>query len=281
MHILPTRIQEPNLEVFKARLTGKLCIAIVNVTQIISALLIVFGKPIISDYADWLILFAIPLRLAMIFIILFEHFLFKKNGMRFAKYADLVDITLLLISTADWVLTAVTAFGKIQMTNPPSFEITALYLFTTCSWRTIMVTLLVQNWKLKVIPSSVAVIITTGYVIYYLPGSTILIIVRSSLQFFCMLLIIYCEDKIKWRLIWSGLHKEKWMQVNNFILNNIPENIMILDFRGEARFISDYWKSFMETSDISPQKTEDLFNNIQDLEQLQSDHKTSSVRIFY
>jgi len=32
----------------------------------------------------------------------------------------------------------------------------------------------------------------------------------------------------------------------------------------------------METSDISPQKTEDLFNNIQDLEQLQSDHKTSS-----
>ena len=60
------------------------------------------------------------------------------------------------------------------------------------------------------------------------------------------------------------------MQVNNFILNNIPENIMILDVAGQVKFISDYCKSFMEKCHHSLDTTE-FFGNIRDLQQQKYD----------
>ena len=80
-----------------------------------------------------------------------------------------------------------------------------------------------------------------------------------------IVLIIYCEDKIKWRMIWTNLHREKWVQVNNFILNNIPENTMILSFKGKTKFISDHCKVFMEKCDSSSCDTKDLFSKIRNL----------------
>ena len=279
MEALPTtskRIHQTNLEVYKARLTGKLCIMIVDVMQIISGLLSIFEPPELTEKAYWLIFSSLPLRAAMIILVLFELFLFKKAGLKFAKYADLIDIVLLFMFTAEWSVTVIAAFYTVEGTNPPSFDVAALYLFTSCSWRTLLVTLIVQNWKLKVIPPSVSMIITTIYVIYYVPGQAVLIIVRSFFQLFNMLIILCCEDRIKWRMIWSNLQNEKWVQVNNFILNNIPENIMILDFKGEAKFMSDHYKSFMKKHDISQQNPKDLFSNIQDLQQLQAEPEVST-----
>lgn len=59
------------------------------------------------------------------------------------------------------------------------------------------------------------------------------------------------------------------MQVNNFILNNIPENIVILDVKGDAKFISDSCKSFMEKCKIASMDTQDFFRKIQDLKEQQ------------
>ncbi len=74
-------------------------------------------------------------------------------------------------------------------------------------------------------------------------------------------------------MMWSNVQKDKWIQVNNFILNNIPENIMILDFKGEVRFISDYCKSFMEDCNFALEKTKEFFKKIQNLHQQQQQNE--------
>jgi len=266
-----TQIHESNLELYRARLAGKLCIAVVNLTQIISALLIVFNPPILAGLAEWFILISIPIRVVMIFIIILEFIFFKKFGPKFAKYSNIVDISLLFLFTAEWSVTLIAAFYKMQFTNPPSFAITAIFGFTSFSWRTLLVTLIVQNWKLKIIPPAAASIISLGYVLHYSTTHILALnLVRFFFQIFNIVIIIYCEDRIKWRMIWKNLQQEKWMQVNNFILNNIPENIMILDFRGGTKFISDYCRSFMNKYGLS-MNTKELFSNIRDLQQLQSE----------
>jgi len=58
--------------------------------------------------------------------------------------------------------------------------------------------------------------------------------------------------------------QERWIQINDFILNNIPENIVILELGGEVNFVSDYCKAFMRKAHLS-QNAQDLFTNIQDL----------------
>jgi len=62
------------------------------------------------------------------------------------------------------------------------------------------------------------------------------------------------------------VEQENWMQVNNFILDSIPENVMILDFAGEARFTSEYCKPFMERYNFSV-NTRDFFKKVKDLQQ--------------
>jgi len=129
------------------------------------------------------------------------------------------------------------------------------------------VTLIVQKWWLKIIPPCIATIVAGVYGIIYTPNILFNNLVRSGFQLFNIIVIMYCEDKIKWRMIWTNLQQEKWMQVNDFILNNIPENIMILDFKGEVKFMSDYCKAFMKKWNLSVETTEDLFGKIRDLEE--------------
>jgi len=66
------------------------------------------------------------------------------------------------------------------------------------------------------------------------------------------------------------------MQVNNFILNNIPENIMILDPSGETKFLSDYCKRFMENCHLSLEP-QDFFIKIKDLQEQCDSNRTSST----
>jgi len=107
----------------------------------------------------------------------------------------------------------------------------------------------------------------TGYTIYDDREHSYYNLVRCAKQLFNVVLVFYCEDKIKWKMIWINLEQEKWMQVENFILNNIPENIMILNVKGEVRFISDYCQSFIQKCQNPSLRTKDFLNKIRDLKQ--------------
>lgn len=155
-----------------------------------------------------------------------------------------------------------------------SFPVTALYEFASFAWKALLVTLIIQKWQLKIIPPAAAIITSTVYACHFDSKQIHAYLIRASAQLFNTVFIIYCEDKIKWKMIWNSIQQEKWMQVNDFILNNLPENIMILDVSGQVKFISDYCKSFMENCQNSLE-TAVLFNNIRDLQQQKYDTDSS------
>jgi len=202
---------------------------------------------------------SLPFQVLMILIILVEYLLYKRLGSRIVKYSKVVDIVLLLIFTADWVLVLVTTLSKLQPTV--SSQIKSLFGFIGFSWRTLLATLIVQRWQLKLIPPATALIVATGYVISYSSGGLLFILVSAICQLINITLIIYFEDRVKWKMVWANIQKDKWMQVNNFILNSLPENIMILDLNGEVKFISEYCKGFLKGLE-----TRKFFKSIQDLQ---------------
>jgi len=87
----------------------------------------------------------------MIVIISLEYFLFKKKGQYVIKYSNLVDLTLLVLFIGDWISFLLSSLYKMEQMNPPSFKLPALLGFAAFSWRTLLVTLLVQKWQLKII----------------------------------------------------------------------------------------------------------------------------------
>jgi len=68
---------------------------------------------------------SLPFPVLMTFVLLLEYFLFKKLGPGIVKYSILVDITLLLLFMADWILVVIGSVNKIQQTHPISFKIGA------------------------------------------------------------------------------------------------------------------------------------------------------------
>jgi len=158
-----------------------------------------------------------------------------------------------------------TSLYRIQKTNPPSFPISPLYGFTSFSWRTLLIIMLVQKWQLKVIALTTATFVVTGYAMNHCQDHLAFIILRALAQLFKIILIVYCQDKVKWRLMKTNLEQEKWMQVNDFI---IPEKIMILDLTGEAKFMSEDCKIYLKRFNLSLH-ARDFFKRVRDLQQLQ------------
>jgi len=268
------KANEAKFELFHIRLTARLCIGFACFVYFLSRLATIKG--IIRDHSSSRYIN----RLALVFtpiitlIVITEYLLFKKKGRKILKYSQVIDLLILLLFTADWILGLISIFTRAQEDrNSPSpgsgsmvwFQVTALYEFASFAWRALLVTLIVQKWQLKIIPPAAAIITATVYAIYFDPKPVHVYLIRFAAQLFNTVFIIYCEDRIKWRMIWTTIQQEKWMQVNNFILNNIPENIMILDVTGQVKFISDYCKSFMEKYNLSVD-TKELFSRVRDLQ---------------
>jgi len=272
------RTHDFNMEHFCIRLTARLCFLLVCVLALIPRFTVLFSDAGLASKTQLMVIISLPFPLLMGLVIGFEYFLYRKLGPDIVKYSHLVDIMLLLFFTADWVFILASALNDTEQTQPICFKIAALYGFTTFSWRTLMVTLIVEKWQLKIIPPIIAIAASAGYTIYYIPGAVFSTLMTAGFQLFNIILIIYCEDKVKWKLMWANIQKQKWMQVNDFILNNIPENIMILDVRGELKFISEYCKSFIKKCGPSLD-TKDLFKKVQDLKQQQSEPESPSIVI--
>jgi len=266
-----------NLEHFESRLTARLGSVIVYMAQFIYRLISIFTNPTIQAKTQLLFMISLPFPVLVALIIGLEYFLFKKLGSKVAKYSSHVDLLLLLFFIGDWVI-IVTSY-TINGQHP--FKISALFGFTTFSWRTLFATLIVQKWQLKIISPVVGILVAGGWAIYYTPEGKGFIVFNIVTQLFSVLMIVYCEDKVKWKLMWTNLQQEKWMQVNNFILNSIPENIMILDLGGQAKFISEYCKSFMKKCHLSFEETGDFSKKIRDLHKQEEDSESMVVKVTY
>lgn len=120
-----------------------------------------------------------------------------------------------------------------------------------------------------------------GFAIHYATTEPIFVLLRGVPQLFYTIMMLYFLDKTKWKEILTNAQQEKWMKINDFVLNNIPENIVILELGGEVTFVSDYCRAFMRKTHLS-QNPRDLFSNIRELyQQPETEPSSPSNVIFY
>jgi len=253
-----------NIERFKTRLTAKSCVIFVTVTQIFVRLILIFCESGLKIQTQLLtIISLVPLTL-MALIICLEFFLYKKIGPRVMNYSHIIDLILLILFTAEWILITCVPMTRLPRTPIPLLPIATIFVYTGFQWKTIFLLFLVQDWKLLIIPPTVVLSITMAFVARYALTSDIFIVLRGLPQIVYTILVLYLLDKTKWKEILINAQQERWIKINDFILNNLPENIVILELGGAVTFMSDYCKAFMQRAHLS-QNPQDLFTNIKEL----------------
>jgi len=243
---------------------AKCCVVFVAVTQIICRLMIILFESAINVRTQLISIISLPFLFAMAMVVCIEFLLFKKMGPKIMNYSKLIDIILLLFFSAEWIITTVNSLTRVTDTVPPRMPISAVFTFTGFAWRTIFLLFLVQGWKLLILPPTITMGLVIGFAIKYSVTEPIFILLRGVPQTFYTIMMLYFLDKIKWSEIITNAQQERWIKINDFVLNNIPENILILELGGEVNFVSDYCKAFMRKVHVS-QNPRELFTNIRDL----------------
>ena len=257
------------LENFHTRLIARLCVILLCVTQIGQRLFFVLDEPNLSRDSKIFYLASLPFLVFVSIIVGIEFILFKKIGTKIIKYSRIIDLVFFFTFIGEWFFTLHAAVIKASYHTGLSYSIPAVFGFTSFSWRTQLQSFVTQRWYLKCIPTMMAYILVMVYAIKFDPRETIYTLIRGILQILYVVLYFYFEDKIKLRMLLINMHQEKWMQINEFILNNIPENIAIIDVSGEAKFISDNFKNFIIKccGDNNALSVKEFCEKIQNLEQ--------------
>jgi len=277
MQAIPNRkIHESESEIFRTRLTARLCVALACLVQSVARIVSIFNLTHMNALSRKLLFCSLPFAPVITLTVALEYLFFKKFGSKTLKYSIVGDLVILSLFIGEWTLGVLSFLLSTQQDDLPLFTVASLFGFIGFAWRALLVTLIVQKWQLKIIAPIIASLIATGFAIHYDTENYYFYIIRTITHVFNIVLILYCEDKIKWRMIWTNIQQEKWMQVNNFILNNIPENIMILNLSGQTQFISDYCKYFMAKCNLVSADCRDLFTKVQDLQLQQDDSDPSS-----
>jgi len=243
------QLQNRDMEMgrYEARITARLCVIFIALTQAGLRFMAVFAQPGVATTSKIYYLISIPFLILISAIVAIEYALYKKKGSKIAKYSPFVDFLFLLLFTAEWIITLYAALVKVShKTDPPSYSVTAIFGFTSFGWRTLFQSFITQCWWLKAISPTIAVGLVMGYVVHYDPSQTLYTLIRGILQVLYIIVLFYFEDRIRLRMLLANVQQEKWMKINEFILNNIPENIMIFDRTGETKFINDYCQAFLQ-----------------------------------
>lgn len=195
------------------------------------------------------------------------------------NYSKLIDIILLIIFGAEWITTVCTSLIAVTGQDPPTLQFYSIFGFISFGWRTLFLLFLIQSWKLLVIPPTASICIAIGFAIHYDPHGTVAILLRGVPQVVFIILMMYCQDRLKWKEVFTNVQQERWMQVNDFVLNNIPENILIMELGGEVRFVSGYCKAFMKRAHLS-QDPKELFTSVKELYQQPETEPSSPSSVF-
>ena len=244
-----------NIDRFKTRLTAKCCVVLVSLVQIIIRI-VILTTVYLTPKVRTLYIVTLPLLVTTALIVLFEYFLFRRIGPKVMNYSRYIDVVLLLIFTAEWMVTISITLNVLAVSDHPCFPPASAFAFATFGWRILFLLFLIQGWKLIIIPPTIVMGLMMGYALYYVesaPGSpsTKMIFLLGIPAMLYTILMLYFMDKIKWKEVFNSNQQERWVQINEFVLNNIPENIVILDLGGRVSFASNYCKAFMQAAHLS------------------------------
>jgi len=278
-HLKPT---DPELDQVRTRLLARLCVIFICVTQVFQRVFFTLEEPNLSHQSKVFYLASLPFFIVASIIVFLEYIYFRKYGSKILKHSRKIDVLFFLIFTAEWITVLYSAVIKAKPNAVAAcYTIPAIFGFTSFSWRTLLQTFISQHWLLKAIPPIAAYGLVIGYAVHFDPEETVFTLIRGILQIIYIVVLFYFEDKIQWRMLLANMHKERWVQINDFILNNIPENIVILELGGgEPRFVSEYCKSFMRRAHLS-QNPRDLFTSIKDLNQQPDTEPSSPFNVIF
>jgi len=183
--------QETESELLRLRIIARFCIALACLSQFISRMATISYSLSLTGINSSLAIASFPLAPLMTITVALEYLLFKKFGPRIAKFSLLVDVILLLFFVGDWVTGTISFFLRSQKETTAMFPVSALFGIMGFTWRSLLVTLMVQRWQFNLIAPVVAIMLTTGYSIHFDPANRYSYLVRSASQLFNVIFIIY------------------------------------------------------------------------------------------
>ena len=262
-----------NPRLIRVRLMAKLVVIFICLTlfglRIGSSLA---SKAPAAQKAESLIL-TFPFLGAQCLIVLIEYFLYRKIGLKILKYSKFFDIVFILVFTTEWVVGMHVQVNGIQGNEVRFVAVSRAVGFASFSWRALLPILITQQWQFKVIPATAAYTYLMCFIIVNQIGQVFILVLGIVFQMTYIILIYYFVHKINFTLIIGNVQQEQWLQLNDFILNNIPENIAILDSNGNANFKSVNFKKLMQRNNQT-QDINKFLRSIKQIQQIQLEKET-------
>lgn len=220
-----------------------------------------------------LYLITIGLSCTLTAIIGVEYLLYIKLKAQVLKYVKLVDAALITFFLAEWMVTLALVFFHEDSKGQSQFRISLIFGVTSFSWRSLIQIIIIRRWQLRIFAPLCVYIFCIVMAIRREPESISFILVKSFTQIAYMALIFYFEERMRFRLSIINLQQGTWLEINEFILNNIPENIAIFNMDGNVRFVSDQLKQLTHKYGYS----DDVKTFFKEIEYLSQQDESSST----
>lgn len=233
-----------NVRYFRIRIITRLLAIFIFMTLALQRLIIYFTKINIVEISDEYFWISLPLMLVLTLIIIAKYALYRRIGTRIFRYTILIDLAFTVIFMVDWVILLRRHLDQSE-SGDYRYSLASIVSLLGFSWRTLVQILMAQHWIFKIIPSLCAYIYVISFAVMHQPDFASYILLVGIFQVLYVVLIFYFDHKVHFRLLIGNLKQEQWLHLNEFILNNIPENIVIMDVNGTCKFINEHFKKMM------------------------------------
>lgn len=256
--------QNIQLEHFKYRLYGRICIVFITITQIAQRIRVFITSPALTHFTHTMYIVTLPPLAIMSLLAVTEFIIYKKFGSKALKYSGYLNGAFFIFFLCEWWLTIYTGYLSIKRT--PFYYLTpsTSLVFTAFTWRILIQNFIVERWYLKLIGPIGAYIIVLFDAIHFDPKNTGNSLFRGLLQITYVILIYFFDNKISLSLLLTNTKREQWVKINEFILDNIPEKIALFDFKGGVKYQSLHLRKYMRNLGYGSD-TEALYSHITDL----------------
>ena len=238
--------QNIELEHFRVRLYGRICIVFIFLTQVAQRIHAFILCPLLTHLNHMMYLATLPFLAMMSCIAVTELILYKRLGSKALKYSGKLNAIFFIFLVCEWWLTLYA--GYLSLRQHPFNYLTpnASLVFTAFSWRILLQNFIVQRWQLKIIGPIGAYIIVLYNAMHFYMEDYENTLFRGLLQMAYIILFYYFDNKISLSLLLTSTKQEQWVKINEFILDNIPEKIALFDFKGSIKYQSQHLKQYMK-----------------------------------
>jgi len=253
------------IERYKNQLHLRLCALLIFIVQGGLRLYALLMAQTESRLAIIIYITTFVLLLLIMILITMEYVLYKHLKYKTLKYSKVIDGIFFVFFLAEWVATITLPLADFDFREGSTLKIHAIWTYAAFGWRILLQNFIIHRWYLKIITPLLANAVLVGLGTYYEADVATYILLRGISHTLFIALILYFDNKVSLGLMLTNLHQAQWIQVSEFILDHLPENLAIFDLNGETQYLSAYLLEFMRKSKCADD-VEKFFENIHDLQ---------------